>query len=443
MTSDANKQKEKTETGTVPLDNSRDSGEFLAEPQNKQEDIENTELASEEISNLSDTRVDKISSEPTKKRLNLDHGDLDDEALGIKNTLLQTNRSDVLSQLERQKSVFFPVLFGSLSGGFIGFAAAYLLLIFSAIDKSPTITEVETSLKSQISENSNQIARIETTLEDQVLTVEKLQNSLDRLYQRVQANSVTFESNSSLIYDIQGLNLRVESVENFVANFADRFSTVEKRLGAAALSQEVIEAYNKEVVDLIATMTVEREKVRRILNNANFQKEKAAKIEQKTKARSALYDIRTLMEAGKSFNASLEQLQKFPGVAIPKALWDTSFIGIISLEELADAFPEAARAAIAADRSGLAYDGTSESLLGFLKSQLRARSVAPIEGADADAVLSRVEAALKNSHLDLAISELAKLDPPAADLMANWKASALQRIEIIKALDGIAAKVEE
>ena len=140
---------------------------------------------------------------------------------------------------------------------------------------------------------------------------------------------------------------------------------------------------------------------------------------------------------------SLEQLQKFPGVAIPKALWDTSFIGIISLEELADAFPEAARAAIAADRSGLAYDGTSESLLGFLKSQLRARSVAPIEGADADAVLSRVEAALKNSHLELAISELAKLDPPAADLMANWKASALQRIEIIKALDGIAAKVEE
>ena len=74
----------------------------------------------------------------------------------------------------------------------------------------------------------------------------------------------------------------------------------------------------------------------------------------------------------------------------------------------------------------------------FLQRQLEVRSVAPRDGDDADAILSRAEAALINGQLDLALSELATLPEPAAAAMADWTATAAARQAAVTAADTLA-----
>ena len=129
-------------------------------------------------------------------------------------------------------------------------------------------------------------------------------------------------------------------------------------------------------------------------------------------------------------------------VQIPADLQKIASEGVQRLEALTHTFPEVARAAIAAERSGNSYDGTVHSLLGFLKSQVQARSVTPKEGTDADAVLSRAEAALRDGKLDKAVEELQTLQSPAKEAMAEWQAEAEQRLNLVHALNSLSAVVE-
>ena len=80
--------------------------------------------------------------------------------------------------------------------------------------------------------------------------------------------------------------------------------------------------------------------------------------------------------------------------------------------------------------------------MGFLKSQVQARAVAPKEGTDADSVLSRAEAALRDGKLAKALEELQALQPPAKEAMAEWQAEAKQRLNLVHALNSLSEVVE-
>ena len=434
MTNDAKKQNEKTKTDTQDLGVSTNSAE---EEKNKKKYIETTELAPEQVSNFADNIFEESSSLATKKPKNLEHGELDDEAFEIKNIQPETNQTSKSSKQKRQRSVFAPMFFGGLSAGFLSFAIVYLIFNSNLLGKSTTITEMEISLNDQIAKNSNKITYIESMSEDQILKISKLVNDLETLDLKIQEVSANLARNSILVKDNQDMRLRVQNLEESGTVVDDRISSLEKRPVAETLSRDVMEAYNKEVSDLVEFMAVQRKKAERILDNAYVKEEKLGEIEQKTKARSALYDIKKVIETGKGFREPLEKFQQLTGATIPQVLRVASLDGIITLEELTEAFPEVARAAIAADQIGSEFDGTPESLFAFIKSQFKGRSIVPKEGTDADAILSRVEAALKKDNLHLALYELAKLEPPAADIMANWKARAIQRIEVIKKIDFI------
>ena len=64
---------------------------------------------------------------------------------------------------------------------------------------------------------------------------------------------------------------------------------------------------------------------------------------------------------------------------------------------------------------------------GFFKQQLGARSVAPRDGDDPDAILSRAEAAMRDGRLADALAEVKALPPEAQEPLSEWLSDAQAR----------------
>jgi hypothetical protein len=75
--------------------------------------------------------------------------------------------------------------------------------------------------------------------------------------------------------------------------------------------------------------------------------------------------------------------------------------------------------------------------LAFLRHQLDVRSVEPREGDDPDAILSRAEAALRDSRLTDALAEIATLPEAAQAPMGAWIAAAEGRVAALSALQAL------
>ena len=64
--------------------------------------------------------------------------------------------------------------------------------------------------------------------------------------------------------------------------------------------------------------------------------------------------------------------------------------------------------------------------------------MAPRDGDDPDAVLSRAEAALQSGDLQAALDTLTALPDVARAELADWTARATHRIDVLAAIDGMA-----
>ena len=124
------------------------------------------------------------------------------------------------------------------------------------------------------------------------------------------------------------------------------------------------------------------------------------------------------------------------GAEVPEALAALAETGVPTRAALAESFPEAARAALAAAR---AEAGEGASVSAFLRSQLGMRSLTPRAGDDPDAVLSRAEAALAEGRLSDALAEIEALPETARAAMADWAAQARSRADALVAAEALSA----
>jgi hypothetical protein len=76
--------------------------------------------------------------------------------------------------------------------------------------------------------------------------------------------------------------------------------------------------------------------------------------------------------------------------------------------------------------------------MAFVERQLGARSVVPRDGDSADAVLSRVEAAVSAGRLNEALTELEALPDSARAALADWEAAAKARAAALSAAEALA-----
>lgn len=110
-----------------------------------------------------------------------------------------------------------------------------------------------------------------------------------------------------------------------------------------------------------------------------------------------------------------------------------------TLEALAEGFAPAARAALRDARAAEPAQGTGSVIGNFLRAQTGARSVAPREGTDADAVLSRAGDAVQRGAIAAALDELSALPEPARPAMADWTAQAQAYVAAQAALGALVA----
>ena len=157
--------------------------------------------------------------------------------------------------------------------------------------------------------------------------------------------------------------------------------------------------------------------------------------------RALLARVQAALDSGADFSATLGELSEL-GIEIPADLSSASG-GVTTLAVLQSTFPDNARTALNAAIRAQAEAGQTDRFTAFLRTQLGARSLEPKDGDDADAVLSRAEAALKSGDVAGALSELEDLSKVAKIEMAGWIKTARARQAAVGAANILAGLVNE
>ena len=308
-----------------------------------------------------------------------------------------------------KRGSFFPLVLGCVIAALIGFGAAVAL---DGIRPGMAGSDFGGRIDAQ----DQAIADLKTTMPETV--------DIAPLTAATETNAVA----------VAELSDRIEGVSGQLVELTERFTQLEKAPISQGVSDSAISAYEAELTRLQDAMRQQREEVEQMVSQAEGMKADAAARTSETLARAALTRILSALDSGDGYAEPLEQL-KTTGTEIPPAL-SAGSEGISTLNDLRSDFPPAARDALAVTR------GAGNSSVGdFFKTQLGVRSLAPREGDDPDAVLSRAEAAVAGGDIATALTEIDALPEEAKAELADWKAAAETRLTTLDAANGLMTKL--
>ena len=300
-------------------------------------------------------------------------------------------------------------------------------------EAEPDISEMEAGMTGIESETARNAKRIETLVGD------------------LEAMDSEIEAISLIVDDLEGRTIERESVlASRLDSLTGRVDELSQRpFPEAALPAAIAEAYERrleemqEVLDArFAELQTELDDQVAEINNARTAAEEAARAaESSARDRSALADIMMALDSGDPFSEHVAVLRENADFVISPALAENAETGVPTLDNLREEFVASARAALEATVQAGVEEGSIDPLEGFLRVQFGARSLKPREGGDADAALSRAEAALRESNLDGALAEIANLPDAAATEMASWTVKAEIRRDALAAAAETAASM--
>ncbi|MEP1590989.1 hypothetical protein [Sulfitobacter sp.] len=302
---------------------------------------------------------------------------------------------------ERRRSVFFPMLLGGAIAAGLGFAA-------SEYDVLGTRAQGAAELQNAIEAQQARIAELEARADEPAALPESLPQ-VDALSAELTAAREEFSALQSQLAEIDS-----------------RLTTVEKQPVSGGENEIAVAAFEREMEALRAAAAEHRREIESLLDNAQTAEEATAAAAEAARAQTGITQMNAAISAGRPFEAALAELQDAGVENIPQALTETAAGGVVTLANLQARYPDAARQALATARAAVPEEGEG-GFGSFLKRQLGARSVAPREGTDPDAVLSRAEAAVRDGRLTDALAEIETLPAPAQDAMAEWLADARAR----------------
>lgn len=322
-------------------------------------------------------------------------------------------------------SVFLPAILGGLIAAGLGFGAAY----YFTPRFEPAMVEAMTTNEVAIAALRGEVAAIDTGE-----GIAPLAEDLAVL-------------SSNVADQLSAIGERIASFEAQSVSIEERLMALEKQPSADGTLQETaLLAYQSELDTLrsqvevqagaaIAQLETTREEAAAIAETALLTARNA-------KARAALAQIRSSLDTGAPMTAALAEWADVTGAPAPDALLSVAG-GVPTLAKLQGDFPPAARQALSDSRS----EGASGEVVGgfgsFLREQLNVRSVAPREGDDADAILSRAEAALREGQLQTALTEVAALPELAAAPLAGWVNQAQARADALMAANEISSSLND
>lgn len=253
----------------------------------------------------------------------------------------------------------------------------------------------------------------------------------------------------------------LQDLGSSLSGIEERLSAVESRplMESSETAQQAFAQYEQQLQDLQASLDEQQSKNAELaaqLEKAATDAEermsavesKASDIEANAEARAnraavagTVAQIETALERGTGFADALSALPE--SVTVPEALTANAETGVATMAELRGEFPAAARAALDTSIKDTVSDDVGGRFVAFLRTQTGARSLAPREGEDPDAVLSRAEAALVNGDLPTTVAEIGNLPEAGQAAMADWVARAQTRIDVVEATSQLSASVQD
>jgi len=280
--------------------------------------------------------------------------------------------------------------------------------------------------------SSDAIAKISEELAAQSDTLKALHDRTTQATDAALTASQTAKESAVELEKLRELHdAKLDSLSEAVAGFETRLSDIEKRPLNEGLGAAAIAAYEREVEDLKTLVAEQKAEAMELKDRADLSAKTAL-------ARSATTRIIAALDSGAAFSGAVVDYRSATGEGVAEVLADHAETGVITLVALTEAFPEAARAALAKARSENVDDAQGSKLGNFLKTHLGARSVEAKEGNDTDAILSRAEAALRSGQLAETLAELDALADAPKAVMADWRAQAETRLAAMQAAEAMA-----
>lgn len=295
-------------------------------------------------------------------------------------------------------SVFLPLVLGGIIAGGLGFMASEYD-VFGNAD-----ADITTKLRGDLNAQQERIAALE----------------------QVEAPTV----------DLSPIEDQLSEIETRIAALEERPAVVVPE----GVDGDAVAAYAAELSALKEAAAAQRSEIEALIANAKSVEEATADAARTANGQAAIAKIVSALDAGQPFADAVATLQGLDLGDIDPALINPSAEGVATLSTLQSDFPDQARAALAAARAAGTEEG-QQGIGGFLTRSLGVRSVAPREGDDPDAVLSRAEAAIKSGDLATTLTELDTLPEDAQAVIADWRAAADARVEARAAADALAQRL--
>ncbi len=332
---------------------------------------------------------------------------------------------------EVQKSTFFPLVLGGVLSGAVGFGAATYYFMSQPSDEAQALVQVQTTLDAH-----------NKRLDGADGTITELRTGLGQLAPADQ----TADGFAQSVQRDEALATQIGDMTAMIAEFEARLTTLEKRpiADAGGITGDAAKAYERELRtmrDLLETQRSDIEKlaaeatarIEGVAQQAATSEEAAAATAKVTSVRVAVSQLQSVLDNGGAFEATVANLAGV-GVDVPSVLKNAAMGGVPTLVNLQESFPMAARASLAASVKATTGDGALNKIGSFFRSQVGARSLAPREGDDPDAVLSRAEAALGSNDIAGTIELIAALPDEGQAVMADWVHGANMRMQAVEAV---------
>lgn len=307
------------------------------------------------------------------------------------------------------------LVFGGVIAAALGAGAALYVFPNGIVAQDDTLTQ---QILADLTAQKQAVIRLEAQLADLSLPPD-LSKEVATLSAQVAAQAEPLATHGT----------RIEMLSALVGD-------LEKRPVADNLAPEAIAAYERELEALQAAMAQQRAEVEAKLAETAALRAEAEADATQAAVLEALGLVAQALDEGAPLTAALDALTA-AGQAIPAELASVAD-GVPSLGHLQATYPDAARTSLAAERQA----NTETGVLSLLRDQLGVRSLTPQEGDSADAVLSRVEAALMAGDLATALTEAEGLPEAAATALAPWQQGAQQRQSAVQALSDLRQSVQ-
>lgn len=334
--------------------------------------------------------------------------------------------AEIPAPTPRRRGGFVAVLLGGVLAGAIGFGVAQYFgndrwPFNNGVSATEELAKVVAAQNSRIDALENDLARLSQTVSG--LPDRSVTDALDA------ARSEVAQAVANLASTVDGLEQRLADLEM-------------RPVADGSANADAVAAYKKELEAMRTMFQQQLDRVQAAQQQASKVQISAEEIARKAAIRDALGQLETAAGSGAPFGDALAILTD-AGVAVPGSLASRAERGIVSLSRLQAAFPDAARAALDAATRAEVKAGTTGKLTAFLRTRLGARSLEPRQGDDADAVLSRAEAALRNGDVAGALAELPALPPEGLAEMRPWMDLANSRIDALADIATLRANVND